>query len=825
MLELSGKPVYRVADVEIDAPRGLIKRSGQPIHLRQQTFQVLLYLLERRERLVTKEELFEHIWKETAVTDNALLQCIFDLRKTLGDDSRRPRFIKTFPKVGYRFIGEVEEFYTNPPASFEIEEITAIEIEFQKELVTEQPGRVDAETLRKILDCEPCIPGREDLAVITSDRQLPAASSFAQRVLAQPRLRVALAAAGLLMLSLAVLFSVLFVRKFRPSDQQAADIRLPHVPGKRAVAVMYFENQSESADLDWMREGLADMLITDLSRSQTLSVLSRQQRHLLLERIGHDPESNVRLDEALDVARRIQADTVLLGSFARLDGKIRVDVQLYDAHTGGMLAAEHIVADQPGQILTQIDLLSLKLAVHLGVAPAEQNTKMGLSGVMTDNLEAYRYYSLAVEKAEGLHNVEAIALLEKAVALDPQFAMAHARIGYAYAVTWGFPDKAKPYLEKAFQLSDRLTEKDKLYITAWYSIANLDYASAIKSFQEIITKYPLEIEAYGRLAHLLQGEERLEEALEVMRQALALDAGAKDLYNTLGMTYSELGRHEEALAMFRRYVELAPDEPNAHDSLGLGYQWAGRYAEAIQEYKRALALNPKFEVAIIHLGNAYFQQGRYQEAIAEHERYIQVASSDAERGRGYNSIAIVHWKKGEVDEAERAARKSVRYNKVFVESSFFIALTRGEMARAKGLQEQSLAQLPYTGRGARRPARYLSFLNGSFDLKNGSAADAIGHFKTALGYRPLIWHIDSFEDCLANAYLELGRFDEAIVEYERILRLNPNYPLAHYHLAQAYERKGQMDKAHDLYEQFLQVWKDADADLPELIAVRELLSR
>ena len=66
---------------------------------------MLLFLLERRERLVTKEELFEHIWEGAAVTDNALLQCIFDIRKLLGDDARHPRFIKTFPKVGYRFIG------------------------------------------------------------------------------------------------------------------------------------------------------------------------------------------------------------------------------------------------------------------------------------------------------------------------------------------------------------------------------------------------------------------------------------------------------------------------------------------------------------------------------------------------------------------------------------------------------------------------------------------------------------------------------------------------------------------------------------------------
>ncbi|MFN2533445.1 MAG: tetratricopeptide repeat protein [Pyrinomonadaceae bacterium] len=79
----------------------------------------------------------------------------------------------------------------------------------------------------------------------------------------------------------------------------------------------------------------------------------------------------------------------------------------------------------------------------------------------------------SVEKAQALQNPEAIAQLQKAIALDPQFAMAYARIGYAYAVNWTRVDEGKPYLEKAFQLSSGLPEKDKLYITSWYEIANV----------------------------------------------------------------------------------------------------------------------------------------------------------------------------------------------------------------------------------------------------------------------------------------------------------------------------------------------------------------
>src|SRR5207253_1189970 len=123
--------------------------------------------------------------------------------------------------------------------------------------------------------------------------------------------RVVLVAVGLLILT-SVLLSAYFIRKSKLTDKQTVEVALPRAPGKERLAVMYFENQSGDAEMNWLREGLTDMLITDLSRSAKLNVLGRQQLHLILERIGHDPQSNIRLDEALDVARKVQAGRVAL---------------------------------------------------------------------------------------------------------------------------------------------------------------------------------------------------------------------------------------------------------------------------------------------------------------------------------------------------------------------------------------------------------------------------------------------------------------------------------------------------------------------------------
>jgi tetratricopeptide (TPR) repeat protein len=284
--------------------------------------------------------------------------------------------------------------------------------------------------------------------------------------------------------------------------------------------------------------------------------------------------------------------------------------------------------------------------------------------------------------------------------------------------------------------------------------------------------------------------------------------------------YSDIDHSEEAIAAHRQYVALAPNEPNAHDSLGLTFQRIGRYGEAIEEYERALALDPEFEVEVVHLGNVYFQQGRYREAIQQYRRYISIAPSDSERARGYGCVAHVYWKLGKVNQAQEMAEKEASYDNTGLRYSLTLALERGEMFKPDAINKR-FSEWPYTSRGARPALRSYLFLLGLLNLKRGHQAEAIENFKELLRHRSLTWNIDSYEDCLANAYLALGQLDEAIAEYERILRINPNYPLAHYHLAKAFEYKNQADQAQATYQRFLQVWGGADTDIPELLRAKK----
>jgi tetratricopeptide (TPR) repeat protein len=155
-------------------------------------------------------------------------------------------------------------------------------------------------------------------------------------------------------------------------------------------------------------------------------------------------------------------------------------------------------------------------------------------------------------------------------------------------------------------------------------------------------------------------------------------------------------------------------------------------------------------------------------------------------------------------------------------------LMRAVLEAESGAPETARTSVPVLsrfGRGYRMSDRITYCLRGRLALRGGRTAEALEHFRAAMNQAPPYWHIDSYEDCLANGYLDMGRPEDAIAEYERILRLNPRYPLAHYRLALAYERLRRPREARQAYQQFLEVWKSADPDIPEVTSARAKLGR
>jgi DNA-binding winged helix-turn-helix (wHTH) protein/tetratricopeptide (TPR) repeat protein len=754
-----GAPIYRIDDIEIDVTRRCVRRSGNEVHLRPKTFQLLIHLIQHRDRLVTREELMDLFWKDTVVTDDSLAQCVSDLRRALGDSARDPQYVKTVPKTGYRFLGAVQDI--RPVELIATEQITTIQI--REEYTDDAPGG--------------------DLALLPPRRRWP----------------WAVAVASLLLICIAAA-----LRWYWPGA--------PAPPaGKRQIAVLRFENRSGQSDLDWLCQGLPEMLATTLSRTPLLNVLNREQLSLWLGRSGDSS-----LQGALNAARRSHAQVALLGTFARFGNSIRVDATIYDAQSGKRVASESITAGKPDDLLKQMDFLASRLAARMA-AGSPGDDRRGLSSLMTSNLEAYRYYSLGLTNAETMHTEEAIRFFEKAIALDPGFVMAYARIGYADAVTSVQFAQGRSYLQKAFQMADRLTERDRRHILAWYAIANQDYPEAMRRYRELIAAYPDEAEAYYRLSVLVHGESRQEEAIELLHQALAIDPENPNFYNSLSVNNSEIGRHREAVEMAQRYLALSPRDANAYDTLGLAYQAAGLDTEALTAYNKALELNTGFEIAAAHRASLFMQMGRERIGMAEFQSRASSARWDFIRKRYWALAAWFHWRRGRMGQARMAIEQANRIRTDWrTWSPAALLLPGGEGATGP--------VLPYIpGRGSRFGVRTQYFYLAQDARMKHRPDEMLANLRQALRYRAAWSTAEPLEDALADGYFELGRLDDAISEYQRALATFPGMPRARFHLAQAYQRKGLHDEAKVQYRRLLEMWPTADPDLPEVVEAKRAI--
>jgi len=241
-----------------------------------------------------------------------------------------------------------------------------------------------------------------------------------------------------------------------------------------------------------------------------------------------------------------------------------------------------------------------------------------------------------------------------------------------------------------------------------------------------------------------------------------------------------------------------------------------RYAEAVECYQRALSLKPDFELAVIHLGNTYFQLGRYREAIEQYRRYVEIGPLPSDRSRGVESLGWVYWKKHDLPQAA-SELSSLAAKPQNPRLARLVAFEQGKLSATSELRAYVSGDEGVANRTSRLSDRVSQYFLGRLELKAGRAEEAILVFQQALRELPTYWMLDDMEDCLGEAYLELGRLDEAIGEYRRVLKVNPNRALARYSLGVALDRKGENAAARAEFQRFLMIWKNADEDVPERI--------
>ena len=677
--------------------------------------------------------------------------------------------------------------------------------------------------------------------------------------------------------------------RHQTSDDMAADLKrlkrtieegiplqergvLAHEPGKRSIAVMYFEEITGDEDIRWLSRGLPHMLITDLEQSRFIEVVGYQRLFDILRLLGKEDAERINASTATEVARRAGVTTMLLGSIFKSGNKIRIDYELQDVNDGKLIYADKVVGEEP---LALADRLANQIKLRLDIDP-DKDPHNKVSDVTTHSPQAYRYYLEGLDYHYKIYHAEAEKSYRKALELDPTFAMAYFRLAVLKEGS-----EQKRLIAKALQYSDKISQKEKCYIRCLDAVRSENYTQYIKELRKMVERYPEEKEASYWLGHIYYKLRAHEEAVRHLNKAIKIDPLYKGPYNVLAYTYNDIGDFEKSVWAINKYIELAPDEPNTYDSRGDLYAYNGKIDQAIESYKNALEIKPDFYTSLAKLGHMYvfrkeyakaencykelslsrkkdwrspgrtyltfipIYQGKLEEALEVLDDAIAADGMEKVEGR---QNANKHFLKACIYEEKKNLNLALREAQVcteIIEKAYpedpvharnfyaYILAAIGQIAKAEEVVQALKKDIEEKDQ-ALMYAYWLSLAG--IELAKGNTKTAVTYLeKGTKAAPPEFFQVRFFQVrfFLGKAYLESGRLGEAVVELEKALSRYDDIRAyaaisavkAHYLLGLAYERSGWNNKAIEKYEEFLEIWKDADPGIAEVENAKERLEK
>jgi len=394
---------------------------------------------------------------------------------------------------------------------------------------------------------------------------------------------------GLIIGAIVVLRSPSFLPLSTQDSALRTSAALP-LPDKPSIVVLPFVNLSDDPEQEYFSDGITEDITSDLSKISSLFVISRNSAFTYKGKA-------VKVQEG---SKELGVQYVLEGSVRKSDNRVLITAQLVDATRGYHLWSERYDRELKDIFALQEEI-GRKIVVSLAMKLTDEDRER-LTRDYTGNLDAYdswlrgREYSNRFTKEA---NAQARQMYEKAIALDPQYALAYASLGFTYYLEWVWQWTEDPQsLEQASTLAQKALALDGSLPMAHVL---LGYVSLWKNRQHDLA--------------IAEGE-----------RALTLDPNCAVCYQWLGTMQNYIGRPEEAIKLVEKALRLDPrNQVNSLMLLGWSYFLTGRYEEAIAILKRAITLNPNFLVAHLSLASVYGELGREEEARAEAAEVLRLS--------------------------------------------------------------------------------------------------------------------------------------------------------------------------------------------------------
>jgi serine/threonine protein kinase/tetratricopeptide (TPR) repeat protein len=571
---------------------------------------------------------------------------------------------------------------------------------------------------------------------------------------------------------------------------------------------------------------LKQALAVQLEQSPYLKILPESRVRQALGFMGRPPDERITMDEAREIALRAGAKAVLGGSIAGLGNSYVVTLSATNAQNGDSLAREQVEAPSKEQVLKALDSAASSMRAKLGESLGSvQQFAKPLEQATTSSLEALQAFSLGQSEHMKLRDDRAIPHLKRAVELDPNFATAYATLGVAYG-NLGAATLDREALRKAFDLRDRASEREKLYISAHYYESTGEIDKAIETYEQWKQAYPRDNVPDDNLALAYSATGQQDKALANAQQALQIDAKDPFGYQNTASVYMSLGRYEEARAMID---QAAAQKADSFSTKLEGYQLAFIRDDqpAMQRALDSVAGTGDEVFLLSFEANVKYFQGRVREARAVSNTVVQKSEQES-KDLAANIRASEGSIEAEVGNTEEARRQletalAMSQDKNLKAFAALVLARIGDTSRAEKMIADSAKENPTD---TVLNNAQLAVARAALELQRKQPARAVDALEPARRYELAggpIAPVDFWPLYLrGEAYLDLHDPAKALIEYQKIADhrgLNPTSPLcvlARLGTARAYAEQRDSNKARAAYQDFFAFWKDADPDIPLL---------
>jgi DNA-binding winged helix-turn-helix (wHTH) protein len=797
--------IYQFGKLRIDVLARTLRREAELVTLNRRAFDVLLYFVQNPGRVLTREELLKNAWPDAFVDESSLAQSISVLRRALEEKPGDNSYIVTLPGRGYQFVSQVQI-------------IAADNLAVIPDAATAARGSsgviFQQQTIRT--------------GVITTEAQL---SSRAGALPAASAVRIP--QLWQIAIPLLLIASVVGGGLYYRSRQGK------RLTEKDTIVLADFVNRTGDAIFD---DTLKTALNISLRQSPFLNVLPDSQVAKTLQLMTRPAGTKLAPEVARELCQRSGSKAYLAGAIGSLGSQYVLGLKAVNCQSGDTLAEEQVTATAKEKVLDVLGEAASKLRSELGESLATvQKFDVPLAEATTSSLEALKAFSLGGKAYYEKGVAQALLYHQRAIALDPNFAMAYRAVGLDYAHL-GETGRTSEYVAKAFQLREHASEREKLAITAnYYHNVTRELDKAAQVYRDQIESYPQELAAY----------------------------------NGLGLEYAAQGQYEKAAAIAKQGRALAPDIPTWNENLSTATLALQRFDEMQQISDDARAR--KSPDVILHAATYALAFVRSDSAgMAEEQQWFAsqrglenfglTLLSDTEAYGGHLAkareltrqsldlavqsdnkesaaieLAIAAQREvayGNSAEARQSAPAALKLSPASqgAESEAALAFAMaGDTKRAESLAQDLEKRFPLD---TQMQSLWLPVIRAQVALDQNNPASALNALQASslieLGNIPFVSNISCLYPTYVRgqAYLAAGKSTAAAAEFQKILDHSGivwncwTGALAHLGVARANARQSRTSQGADAnaarvralaaYQDFLVLWKYADPGIPVL---------